>query len=469
MNLIKTSEILLFGSAPDKRIFFLIKSSSELTSNLFEIQRLGALFMRALRRLTLGWQIMIGLVFGIILGIITYHNHLAIITMQNIGTMFINLIQMIVLPIIVSCLTVGIASIGSIKRLGRIGGKTILYFEIMTTVAIIVGLLVGNLLHPGTLIDIHELHSQSIAQYVSSAHAAQHSGFWGILIGIIPTNIFKSLAQGDMMAVILFSVFFGLGTTAIGKRGKILINVMDAIAHVMFKITDWIMHVAPVGVCALIGTTVAQMGLKSLIPLGYFVILAYATMIFFVLVCMGIAARIFHFRILRLLSVIKNEVILAFTTASSEVALPKNIERMIKLGVNKSIVSFVIPTGYTFNLDGSAIYQSLGVLFLAQAYHLHLSIGQQIVIMLVLMVTSKGMAGVPGASFVVLLTTASTIGIPMQGLTFIAGIDRLVDMGRTAVNVVGNSLATAVIGKSENAFDLKQARRYQRALTDSRS
>lgn len=413
---------------------------------------------------TLGTQIIIGLILGIVMGNIFYQNKIAISTMQNLGTMFLNLIQMIVLPIIVSCLIVGISSIGNIKRLGRIGLKTIIYFEVMTTVALMVGLLVGNIMRPGYFINIHSLHSVSISSYVAAAHTAKHAGFWGFILNSVPTNVFKSLSQGNMIAVIVFSVFFGLGLTSIGQAGQSLTTDMKAIAEVMFKITDWIMHVAPLGVFALIGATVAQMGWKSLMPLGYFVILAYATMAFFVVVCMGAAARIFHLNIWHLLSVIKEEMLLAFTTASSEAALPKNIARMQKLGVQRSIVSFVIPTGYTFNLDGSAIYQSLGVLFLAQAYHLDLSIGQQIIIMLVLMVTSKGMAGVPSASFVVLLTTASTIGIPLQGLTFIAGIDRLVDMGRTVVNVVGNSLACEVIGQSEHGFDRAQAKRYRAAL-----
>lgn len=409
-------------------------------------------------RLSLGWQIMIGLVLGIILGVIFYQNKTAITAMQNIGNMFINLIQMIVLPIVVSCLTVGIANMGDIKKLGRIGGKTIIYFEVMTTIAIVLGLIVGNVFHPGDFINIHQLHSQDISQYVATAKTAKaHSGIWATLVGIIPTNFFHSLSTGDMMPVIFFSVFFGLGTAAIGKQGKIIIDFLTAVSEVMFKVTNWVMHAAPIGVCALIGVTVAQMGLSALAPLGYFVFLAYATMIVFILFIMGAVSRLFGLKLFTLLKVIKDEFVLAFSTASSEAALPRIIDKMDRFGVSQGIVSFVIPTGYTFNLDGSAIYQSLAALFLAQAYHIHLSIGQQITLLVVLMITSKGMAGVPGASFVVLLATISTIGVPMQGLTFIAGIDRLVDMGRTGVNVVGNSLASVIIAKSENEFNEKQA------------
>ncbi|WP_203642220.1 cation:dicarboxylate symporter family transporter [Levilactobacillus andaensis] len=411
-------------------------------------------------RLSLGWQILIGLVLGIILGAVFYQNKVAITAMQNIGNMFIGLIQMIVLPIVVSCLTVGIANMGDIKQLGRVGGKTIIYFEIMTTIAIALGLLVGNIFHPGDFIDIHQLHSTDISQYVSSAKSAQNTGIWSTLMGIIPTNIFKSLGEGDMMPVIFFSVFFGLGTAAIGKQDQVIIDVLDAVSQVMFRVTNWVMHTAPIGVCALIGVTIAQMGISALAPLGYFIVLAYGTMAVFIVVFMGIVARMFHFKLWDLLYVIKDEAVLAFSTASSEATLPRLIDKMDKFGVSQGIVSFVIPTGYTFNLDGSAIYQSLAALFLAQAYHIHLSLGQQITLLVVLMITSKGMAGVPGASFVVLLATVSTIGVPMSGLTFIAGIDRLVDMGRTAVNVVGNSLATVIIGKSEHEFSEEKSQAY---------
>ncbi|KRM57100.1 dicarboxylate/amino acid:cation symporter [Secundilactobacillus malefermentans] len=415
-------------------------------------------------RLTLGWQILIGLVLGIILGVIFYQNKTAITAMQNIGTMFISLIQMIVLPIVVSCLTVGIANMGDIKKLGRVGGKTLIYFEVMSTIAIILGMIVANVFKPGDFINIHALHSQDISAYVQTAKHASDSGIWSTIMGIIPTNFFNSLSTGDMMPVIFFSVFFGLGTAAIGKQGKVIIDLLDAISQVMFRVTNWVMHVAPIGVCALIGVTVAQLGLSALAPLGYFILLAYATMALFIVVFMGIVARIFKFSIFDLLRVIKDEAVLAFSTASSEAALPKMIDKMDKYGVSKGIVSFVIPTGYTFNLDGSAIYQSLAALFLAQAYHIHLSLGQQLTLLVVLMITSKGMAGVPGASFVVLLATVSTIGVPMAGLTFIAGIDRLVDMGRTAVNVVGNSLATVVIGKSENEFDEEKSEAYLKKI-----
>ena len=415
-------------------------------------------------KITLGWQILIGLILGIILGLVFYKNATAITAMQSVGTMFIRLIQMIVVPIVVSCLTVGIANIGDIHKLGRIGGKTILYFEIMTTIAIVLGLVVGNVFHPGDFINVHSLHATDITQYMTTAKTANHTGIWGTLINLIPVNVFNSIASGDMMPIIVFSVFFGLGTAAVGEKGKIIVDFLNAVSQVMFKITGWIMKLSPIGVCALIGVTLAELGVSALAPLSYFVLLTYLTMMVFVLVVMGLAARIFGFKITDLLKVVKEEAVLAFSTASSEAALPRSIDKMTKFGVSPSIVSFVIPTGYTFNLDGSAIYQSLAALFLAQAYGIHLSIGQQLTLLVALMITSKGMAGVPGASFVVLLATVSTVGIPVSGLTFIAGIDRFIDMARTAVNVIGNSLATVIIGKSEKEFDPDKEAKYLKSI-----
>ena len=412
-------------------------------------------------RLSMGWQIMIGLVLGIICGLIFYQNKSAITVMQSLGTIFIRLIQMIVMPIVVSCLTVGIANIGDIKKLGRIGGKTLIYFEVLTTIALILGIVMANITHPGSFIDIHKLHATDISQYMSTAKSAEHnSGFWPLILSIIPTNIFKSMSDGDMMPVILFSVLFGLGIAAVGEKAKILINVLNAVSEVMFKVTNWVMKFAPIGVFGLIGMTIAEMGISALLPLGLFILIAYVTMLIFIIVVLGITAHIFHLRYWKTMRAILDEIVLAFTTASSEVTLPRLMKKTHEMGVSKGITAFVIPTGYTFNLDGSAIYQSLAAIFLAQAYGLHLSLSHQITLLVVLMITSKGMAGVPGASFVVLLASVSTIGVPMAGLTFIAGIDRFVDMGRTAVNVVGNSIATLVIGESEGALDREKYNAY---------
>lgn len=419
-------------------------------------------------RLTLGWQIVMGLVLGIICGAAFYHNQAAIKVMANLGTIFLRLIQMIVMPIVVSCLTVGIANIGDLHKLGRIGGKTLIYFEVLTTIAIVLGLVVGNLTHPGTFINIHNLHGSDISKYMATAKTASHTGIWDTILAIIPTNIFKSLADGEMMPVIFFSVFFGLGIAAIGERGKVITDFLNGVAEVMFKVTNWVMKFAPIGVFGLIGMTVAEMGLDALLPLGYFILIAYVTMIVFCIGVLGLVARIFHLHYWKTMRAIFDEIVLAFSTASSEATLPRLMDKTQKMGVDKGIASFVIPTGYTFNLDGSAIYQSLAALFLAQAYGIHLTWEHQLTLLVVLMITSKGMAGVPGASFVVLLASVSTIGVPVAGLTFIAGIDRFVDMGRTAVNVVGNSIATLVIGESEKSLNRKQYDQYLNSYSEKK-
>lgn len=405
------------------------------------------------RRLSLGWQIVIGLIVGIILGVVFYKNKMAITAMQNIGTMFIGLIQMIVLPIVISSLTVGIAKMGDMRKLGRVGLKTLVYFEILSTIAIVLGMIAGNVFEPGAHVNIHNLQATNISSYLSTAKSAGTGSLWETVKDIVPTNVFSSLSENKMLQVILFSVFFGLGTAAIGPKGQVIIDLLDAIAEVMFKVTNWVMRLAPIGVGALIGATVAQMGLGSLKSLGYFIFVAYLTMIIFIVVILGIVLKIYHTNIFDLFRVLREEIILAFTTASSEATLPRIVSKMEKFGVSQGVVSFVVPTGYTFNLDGSAIYQAIGALFMAQAYGIHLSLAQQLTLLVVLMITSKGMAGVPGASFVVLLATVATIGVPAQGLAFIAGVDRLVDMGRTVVNVVGNSTAAIVIAKSEKDFD----------------
>lgn len=411
-------------------------------------------------RLSLGWQIILGLLIGIGLGVIFADDKGFIKFANGLGSTFINMISMIVLPIVFSSLVVGIANMGDIKKLGRIGLKTLIYFEVLSTIAFIVGMLVSNLSQIGYMLDLSKLSQVDISTYVKTAKQASHSGLGSILMSIVPSNFFDALATGQMLPVIFFSCLFGLGIAAIGEKGKILLQFFQAVAEVMFKITGWIMYFAPFGVAGLIGATVAQLGLESLKPLGLFIVMSYATMIFFILVVLGITSRIFGFKIMDQLRVVKDELVLAFTTASSEVTLPRLMEKTQKLGVDQAISSFVIPTGYTFNLDGSAIYQSLAAIFLSQAYHIDLSLSQQLTLLLVLMITSKGMAGVPGASFVVLLATVSTIGVPVSGLALIAGIDRLVDMGRTVVNVAGNVTATLIIGKSENEFDQEKHDKY---------
>ncbi|MGG0285196.1 cation:dicarboxylase symporter family transporter [Peribacillus butanolivorans] len=403
-------------------------------------------------KLTLASQIFIGLILGIIVGAIFYGNETAQGYLQPLGDIFLRMIKMIVVPIIVSSLIVAVAGVGDLKSVGKIGAKSLLYFVVVTQIAILVGLVSANLLQPGAGINMNQLEQTDISSYVDTAETKQHESFVDTIVHIVPSNPIKAMVEGDMLAIIFFSVLFGVSIAAIGEKGKPVFRFFQGTAEGMFYLTNLIMKFAPVGVFALIGVTISKFGLASLIPLGKLALSVYGTMLFFVLVVLGIIAKVVGFSIFKLIKLLKEELILAFSTASSESVLPKIMEKMEKAGCPKHIASFVIPTGYSFNLDGSTLYQALAAIFIAQMYGIDLSIMQQITLMLVLMITSKGIAGVPGVSFVVLLATLGTVGIPIEGLAFIAGIDRILDMGRTAVNVVGNALAAIVISKWEGQF-----------------
>ena len=412
-------------------------------------------------KMSLATQILIGLILGIVVGAIFYGNDNVQTYLQPIGDIFLNLIKMIVVPIIISTLIVGVAGTGDMKQLGRLGGKTLIYFEVITTVAIVVGLLAANIFQPGAGIDMNQLEKSDISSYVETTEEQETKSTFQVIVDIVPKNVVNAMAEGDMLAIIFFSVLFGLGVAAIGDRGKPVLAFFNGVADAMFWVTNLVMKFAPFGVFALIGVTVSKFGLSSLIPLGKLAILVYGAMIFFVIVVLGSTAKIFGINIFKLIKMIKDELLLAFSTSSSETVLPRIMLKTEKMGAPKDIVSFVIPTGYSFNLDGSTLYQAIAAIFIAQMYGIDLSIMEQITLVLVLMVTSKGIAGVPGVSFVVLLATLGTVGIPIEGLAFIAGIDRILDMARTAVNVVGNTLAALVMAKWEKRFDEEQFIAYQ--------
>jgi proton glutamate symport protein len=415
-------------------------------------------------KFTLAYQIIVGLILGIVIGAIFFGNPSVEKYLQPIGTMFINMIKMIVVPIIVSTLILGVAGTGDMKQLGKLGGKTLIYFEVVTTIAIVVGLLAANIFKPGEGIDISSLAKGDIDQYVETSEEVATHGFMDILVDIVPSNIIQAMSEGNMLSIIFFSVLFGLGVAAIGDKGKPVLAFFQGTADAMFWVTNLIMKFAPFGVFALIGVTVSKFGLESLVPLGKLMILVYLTMIFFIFVVLGGIAKMVGINIFHLIKVLKDELLLAYTTSSSETVLPKVMEKMENFGSPKDIVSFVVPTGYSFNLDGSTLYQALAAIFIAQMYNIELSLMEQITLVLVLMVTSKGIAGVPGVSFVVLLATLGTVGIPLEGLAFIAGIDRLLDMARTVVNVIGNSLATLVMAKWEGRFDKEKSKKYYASL-----
>ncbi|MFJ5963882.1 cation:dicarboxylate symporter family transporter [Bacillus sp. NPDC093026] len=401
----------------------------------------------------LATQILIGLILGVVVGAIFFGNPGVETFLKPIGDFFLRLIKMIVIPIVVSSLILGVAGAGDGKKVGKLGFRTILYFEIITTFAIILGLVLANFVQPGAGVDFGHAEKQDISQYVETEKEQSNKSFADTFLHIVPTNFFQSLAEGDLLAIIFFTVLFGLGVSAVGERGKPVLAFFEGVSHAMFHVVNIVMKAAPFGVFALIGVTVSKFGLGSLISLGKLVGLVYFTLIFFLIVVFGIIGKMIGVNIFRFLAYMKDEMLLAFSTSSSETVLPRVMDKMERIGCPKGIVSFVIPIGYTFNLDGSVLYQAIAALFLAQVYGIDLTIVQQLTLVLVLMVTSKGMAAVPGTSFVVLLATLGTIGVPAEGLAFIAGVDRIMDMARTVVNLTGNALAAVVMSKWEGQYD----------------
>ncbi|WP_265498992.1 glutamate/aspartate:proton symporter GltP [Providencia rustigianii] len=420
----------------------------------------------------LGWQILIALILGVIVGALLhesaeYKDWLILNILSPAGKIFIQLIKMIVVPIVISTLIVGIAGVGNTKQLGTLGFKTIVYFEIITTIAIIVGISFANIFEPGVGIDMSQLTQVDISQYEKTTQevASHPSGIVNTLLSLVPSNIFAAMASGDMLPVIFFAVLFGLGLSSLPlEKKQPLLNVLQTFSETMFRVTNMIMLYAPVGVFALISVTVANFGFSSLIPLLKLVILVHCAIIFFAVVVLGLVARYCKINIFTLMRILKDELLLAYSTASSETVLPRIMDKMEKYGAPKSVTSFVIPIGYSFNLDGSTLYQSIAAIFIAQLYGIELSIGQELILVFTLMITSKGIAGVPGVSFVVLLATLGSVGIPLEGLAFIAGVDRILDMARTALNVVGNALAALVVAKWEHNYDVTKAREYEKSL-----
>jgi proton glutamate symport protein len=400
-------------------------------------------------------QIFIGLVAGIALGALSPDLAVAI---RPLADLFLRMIKMIIAPLIFSTLVVGIAGTGDLRAVGRIGVKAIVWFELATTVALAIGLILVNILQPGAGVAVTAADTSSVA-----AMAGQRQTGWDILLHMVPTSVVDAMAKGDILQVVVFSSFFGVALAAIGPRGTPVVTFLDAVAQVMFRFTGYVMRFAPLGVLAAIAATVGGKGLGILLTLGKLVLTMYLGLAIFVVIVIGGAALVSRVPFLAFARAIREPFLIAFTTASSEAALPKALEVMERFGVPKRIVSFVLPTGYSFNLDGSTLYLSVASIFVAQLGGIHLSIGQQLLMMLTLMVTSKGVAGVPRAALVILAATLTTFNLPLEGAAILLGIDQLLDMGRTAVNVMGNCLATVVVARWEGEFDDDRMQRFRAA------
>lgn len=424
--------------------------------------------MAIIRRISLPMQVIIALVLGVVVGLLLYGHDEVANYIQPFGDVFLNLIKMIVIPVVFCSLALSISNVGESKTVGRYGFKTILYFEIITTIAIGLGLIFANIFKPGSGLDPDKLPKGDISNYETSAKAAEESTYGNHLIdtivGIVPTNFFEALTAGELLPIIFFSVFFGVALSAIGQKAQPVKDFLSGSLEAIFWMINKILKLAPIGVFAFICTTIMTFGASALLPLLKLLLVVIGAMIFFVVVVLGIVAKMCGVSIFSIMKILKNELLLAFSTSSSESVLPIIMQKMERFGSPKDVTSFVVPIGYTFNLDGSALYQSIAALFVAQMYGIDMSIGQQLMLMLTLMVASKGMAGVPGVSIVVLITTLTSMGLPAEGLALIIGVDRLLDMLRTCVNVMGNALSTIVIAKWENVYDKEKGEAYLKSI-----
>ncbi len=409
--------------------------------------------MKKSNRLTL--YIFLGMVFGVLLGYIinnSYANDEAAIKKftDNIAIptdIFLRLVKMIIAPLVFSTLVVGVAKLGDIKSVGRIGGKTMLWFISATFVSLFLGLVLVNILQPG-----HSLNLPVPDSHVSSGVSGGDMTLRGFFRHVFPDSVIMAMANNEILQIVIFALFFGVAIAAIGEKGEPVVKLLDAVAHIMLKVTGYVMNFAPFAVFGAIAAIISQKGIGILLTYGKFIGQFYFGLIILWVVLSLAGSLVLGRRVFPLLGRLKAPLLLAFSTATSEAAYPRTMEELEKFGCDSRIVSFVLPLGYSFNLDGSMMYMTFASLFIAQAYNIPLGIEQQISMLLVLMITSKGIAGVPRASLVVIAGTLSMFHIPEAGLLLLLGVDHILDMGRSATNVIGNAMATAVVSKWEGSL-----------------
>ena len=396
----------------------------------------------------LTFQVLVAISIGVLLGV---WNPEAARAMKPVGDTFINLVKMVIAPIIFLTVVLGIASMGDMRRLGRVGGKALLYFEVVTTVALAIGLVVVNVVRPGDGLDASTMARGDVSRYTAPAEQLSAVGF---LTHIVPSNVVAAFAGGDVLQVVFFAVLFGVALASLGEAGRPLLDLFDRLAKVFFKIVAFVMRLAPLGAFGAMAYTVGTFGLATLLPLGKLMLSVYITMFLFVFVVLNLIARLYGFSLLAFLKYIRAELVIVLGTSSSEAVLPRMMDRLERYGCARPIVGLVVPAGYSFNLDGTSIYLSMAVVFLAQVYDVQLGWGKQLAVLAVLMLTSKGAAGVTGSGFIVLASTLSAMRVvPVEGVAILLGVDRFMSEARAIVNVIGNGVATVVIAKSEGAFD----------------
>jgi aerobic C4-dicarboxylate transport protein len=395
-------------------------------------------------------QVIIGIIAGVITG--AFFPSFAPIA-KLISEGFINMIKMVITPVIFLTIVLGITGAGSLKKVGRVGGKGLIYFELVTTLALIIGLVVANVFKPGAGIATDHLPKENIAKYTSAASEMN----WGEFFShIIPTNIVDSFAKGDLLQILFFGILFSIAITKMGTAGARLVSTFENLNKAFFNVIHIVMKFSPIGAFGGMAYTIGKFGFGSLAVLGKLLAAYYITSLFFIFVVLNLIGRYYGFSLWKLLIYIKEELLIVLGASSSESVLPNIMEKLEKAGCERSVVGLIIPTGYSFNLDGTTIYLSMATIFLAQVFNIDLSLTQQLTIIGILLVTSKGAAGVTGSGFIVLTSTLTILKvIPLEGLALLIGVDRFMSEGRALTNMIGNTIATVVIAKSEKAIDMK--------------
>ncbi|WP_285394826.1 dicarboxylate/amino acid:cation symporter [Lysinibacillus sp. fls2-241-R2A-57] len=401
-------------------------------------------------------QVLIAIVLGIIVGAVFPEFGAQLKILADI---FIKLIKMLIAPIIFLTVVIGIGSMGDVKKVGKIGGKALLYFEIVSTFALAIGLIVVNIVQPGKGFNTEAANGADVSQYTQAAAQTEH-GFGAFIMNIIPENVVGALANGELLPVLFSAVLFGLAAASIGEPAKPVIKFFEQVADIFFKIVNMVMKISPIGAFGAMSYTIGNFGLKSLGNLGFLMLSVYVTMFIFIVVILGLITRYFGFNIFKFIKYIKDEIFIVIGTSSSESALPSIMRKLENYGCSKQVVGLVVPTGYSFNLDGTSIYLSMAAIFIAQAYGVDLDIWHQITLLAILMLTSKGAAGVTGSGFITLAATLAAFPmIPVEGIALLIGVDRFMSEARAVTNLIGNGVATVVVSKMEKEFDPEQEKR----------
>jgi aerobic C4-dicarboxylate transport protein len=395
-------------------------------------------------------QVIIGIVAGVLVG---WLFPVISPTAKIISDTFINMIRMVIAPVIFFTIVSGVAGAGEMKKVGRVGGKALIYFEVVTTIALVLGLVIGNVVKPGAGVEFSATDTSGVTAYADQAKAMN----WGEFFAhIVPANVVDAFAKGDILQVLFFSILFAIGLKQMGAGGQSVLLTFEKINKVLFNVLKMIMRLSPLGAFGGMAYTIGKFGFATLAVLGKLLLTFYLTGVLFIFVILNLICMYYKFSLIKLLAYVKEEILIVLGSSSSEAVLPSVMNKLVDAGCEKEVVGLVIPTGYSFNLDGTTIYLSMSIIFLAQVFHIELSLGQELTILGVLLITSKGAAGVSGSGFIVLASTLTALKvIPLQGLALLIGVDRFMSEGRAIINFIGNTVATVIIAKSENAVDIE--------------